>query len=462
MVSLVLVRTADAPTRDWFPFTPGESIMRCLLHLGMLLGGLALAPAGVVRAAEVAGTSPLPPVEALIAQLSDRSFRVREAAGRALEARGEESLPLLRKAAAGADPENRRRVEVLTQRIERSVLLAPKYISLVCKNTPICDVLADLSKQTGYQIQWQSNDSVRVTLNLPHATYWEVMDRLMLDVGCTMNIDEQHGVVFLAQQDTYSPYCFHSGPFRVMALNFSYNRYVNLMNVPRNGIDPNQQNDNLSFAFMVSSEPKVPLAGIGEPRLTKAEDENGQSLLARNNNEYAVRLYENGTFRRFELQAQAVMHKANKDATKARLIRGKLPVLLLASQKPEVTIEKIATLKKKQTVTGTTVELEVEDVQEQNKTYAMTVTIKRLGRNPDPDPNWINNVWQRLELLDAKGRKYQSQITNFINNSATMIQANFQFMPGTGEIGPAVKLVFNQWVTIPHEVEFEFRDVPLP
>jgi hypothetical protein len=436
--------------------------MRRLLYIGTLLGGLVLVPAGAVRAADVAGTSPLPPIEKLIAQLGDRNFRVREAAGRALEARGEESLPVLRKAGAGADPEIRRRVEVLTQRIERSVLLTPKHVSLVCKNTPVKEVVADLSKQTGYQIQWQGNDNARVTLNLPHATYWEAMDRLMLDTGCAMNIDDQHGAVFLNQQDTYSPYCYHSGPFRILALNFSYNRYVNLMNLPRNGIDPNQQNENLSFAFMVSSEPKVPLAGIGEPRLTKAEDENGQSLLARIDNEYGVRLYDNGTFRRFELQAQVAMHKTNKDATKARLIRGKLPVMLLASQRPEVTIEKIAALKKKQTVTGTTVELEVEDVQEQNKTYAMTLTIKRLGRNPDPDPNWVNNVWQRLELLDAKGRRYQSQITNFLNNSATMIQANFQFMPGNGEIGPPVKLVFNQWVTIPHEVEFEFRDVPLP
>jgi hypothetical protein len=436
--------------------------MRRLLHIGTLLGGLVLVHAGVVRAADVAGTSPLPPIEKLIAQLGDRNFRVREAAGRALEARGEESLPVLRKAAAGADPEIRRRVEVLSQRIERSVLLAPKHVSLVCKNTSVKEVVADLAKQTGYQIQWQGNDNARVTLNLPHATYWEAMDRLMLDTGCAMNVDDQHGTIFLNQQETYSPYSCHSGPFRILALNFSYNRYVNLMNLPRNGIDPNQQNENLSFAFMVSSEPKVPLAGIGEPRLTKAEDENGQSLLARVDNEYGVRLYDNGTFRRFELQAQVAMHKTNKDATKAKLIRGKLPVMLLASTRPEVTVEKIAALKKKQTFTGSTVELEVEDVQEQNKTYAMTLTIKRLGRNPDPDPNWVNNVWQRLELLDAKGRKYQSQITNFLNNSATMIQANFQFMPGTGEIGPPVKLVFNQWVTIPHEVEFEFRDVPLP
>ena len=436
--------------------------MRRLLHIGTVLGGLVLVPAGMVQAADFAGTSPLPPVETLIAQLGDRNFRVREAAGRALEARGEESLPLLRKAAAGADPEVRRRVEVLTQRIERSVLLAPKYVSIVCKNAPVKEVVADISKQTGYPIQWQGNDKVRVTLNFPHATYWEVMDRLMLDVGCAMNMDDQHGAVFLNQQDSYSPYYYHSGPFRVMALNFSYNRFVNLMNLPRNGIDPNQQGDNLSFAFMVTSEPKVPLAGIGEPRLTKAEDENGQSLLLHVDNEYGVRLYDNGIFRRFELQSQVAMHKTNKDATRAKLIRGKLPVMLLASSRPEVTVEKIAALKKKQTFTGTTVELDVEDVQEQNKTYAMTLTIKRLGRNPDPDPNWINNVWQRLELLDAKGRKYQSQITNFINNSATMIQASFQFMPGTGEIGPATKLVFNHWVTIPHEVEFEFRDVPLP
>src|SRR5580698_7777187 len=79
-----------------------------------------------VTPAETAGQKNLPPIESLIARLGDQNFRVRQAAGRELEDRGEEALPFLRKAFEDSDEEIRRRAEVLTQKIERTVLLSPK------------------------------------------------------------------------------------------------------------------------------------------------------------------------------------------------------------------------------------------------------------------------------------------------------------------------------------------------
>jgi hypothetical protein len=68
-----------------------------------------------------------------------------------------------------------------------------------------------------------------------------------------------------------------------------------------------------------------------------------------------------------------------------------------------------------------------------------------------------------MELFDAKGRKYQSQgVTNFLNNSPTAVHATYQFMPPNGGVGPPAKFVFNQWLTMSHELEFEFKDLPLP
>ena len=59
-------------------------------------------------------------IDTLIAQLGDKSFRVRQAAGKALAERGEEALPALRKALESKDEEVYRRAEVLTQQIERA------------------------------------------------------------------------------------------------------------------------------------------------------------------------------------------------------------------------------------------------------------------------------------------------------------------------------------------------------
>ena len=32
----------------------------------------------------------------------------------------------------------------------------------------------------------------------------------------------------------------------------------------------------------------------------------------------------------------------------------------------------------------------------------------------------------------------------------------------TAKLGPPVKMVVNEWLSITHEVTFEFKDVPLP
>src|SRR5262245_47416556 len=423
-----------------------------------LIGGLALAAVG----ADGPAKSPeKPSIEKLISELDDRSFRVREAAGRALEARGEEALPLLRKAIAAAEPEARRRVEVLTSRIERTALLSPKRVTLIAEDKPVKDVVAEISKQTGYKLQWQGDNRARMTIDWNNVTYWEAMEKVLLDAGASMNFDES-GNVHLYQQEVYSPYYSHSGPFRLQAVNFSFNKYINLMNLPRNGQNNDHQNGGLYFSFQVQAEPKAPLVGIGEARLIKAEDEHGASLVPVHNvNDYGVRYFDGGGFRNYQYQSQVNMAKPAKDATKAQILKGRLPVTLLSSVRPELTITKIAKGQKGQ---GVTVELELEEVAEQGKSYTLTMTVKRFDRNPEADPNWANYVWQRIELYDAKGKKYQSQgMNNFINGNPSSVQGSFQFAPPQdGRIGEAAKLVYNQWVTISHEVEFEFRDVPLP
>src|SRR5262245_34548601 len=109
--------------------------MRHLLS-GLALIGLAAFPSDST-AAEKAGDTPGVPIEDLIAKLGDKNFRIRQAAGKALEERGEEALPVLRQALGNDDEEIRRRVEVLTQKIERSVLLTPKRVSISMKDRPI-------------------------------------------------------------------------------------------------------------------------------------------------------------------------------------------------------------------------------------------------------------------------------------------------------------------------------------
>ncbi|MFO0846258.1 MAG: hypothetical protein U0797_28410 [Gemmataceae bacterium] len=100
---------------------------------------------------------PLGPAELqrLTEQLGDRDYRARDAAERRLVAEGAAALPLLRKAMGHKDPEIRRRALRLVPGLEHAALVAPKRVTLAMHNQPISAVFAEISKQTGYQIQHQ-------------------------------------------------------------------------------------------------------------------------------------------------------------------------------------------------------------------------------------------------------------------------------------------------------------------
>ena len=110
----------------------------------------------------------------------------------------------------------------------------------------------------------------------------------------------------------------------------------------------------------------------------------------------------------------------------------------------------------------------------QKGVYVATFTAKRTTP-PDPNQNydytWSNSVWQRLELFDAKGNKYFCYgPTTQNNNGGTSVQMTVQFgpndrrtgQPGPIKLGPPVKFVMNDWITINQEVNFEFKGIPLP
>src|SRR5207302_7216677 len=104
---------------------------------------------------------------------------------------------------------------------------------------------------------------------------------------------------------------------------------------------------------------------------------------------------------------------------------------LLAGVVPEVVINDPLKTKAK-TVAGRTAEVVFDSLTEvagQKDHYTLTVTVKKLG-NQDPnniDYNWSNSVWQKLELLDAAGKKYSTYGPNAINNNGQSVQLTIQY-----------------------------------
>jgi hypothetical protein len=122
----------------------------------------------------------------LIKKLGSDSFDEREAATKALDAIGEPALEALKKAAKSDDAETQKRAEELvkniSKRVESARILAPTKVQLKFKDTPVKDALAELSKQSKYQVvAHDPNNKLgdrKVTLETGELSFWEAFDKL--------------------------------------------------------------------------------------------------------------------------------------------------------------------------------------------------------------------------------------------------------------------------------------------
>src|SRR5260370_800053 len=90
---------------------------------------------------------------ALLSRLRSDGFQVRQDAAAALDRLGAAALPALRAARKHLDPEVRRRVAellpLLESRVETARQLEAPPLRLHYHNTPLAEVLADLSRRSG-------------------------------------------------------------------------------------------------------------------------------------------------------------------------------------------------------------------------------------------------------------------------------------------------------------------------
>src|SRR5438132_4953228 len=127
---------------------------------------------------------PPPTIDQLIEQLGSREFKTREAAAKALTLRGEEALPAMRKSLHHPDPEVRKRLEQLVVDTERSVLLAPKRVTMKFDGA-LKDALAELTQLSGYLLDLQPSGGQQqfVRIDAKDVTFWEAFDQLSHQAG---------------------------------------------------------------------------------------------------------------------------------------------------------------------------------------------------------------------------------------------------------------------------------------
>jgi hypothetical protein len=440
-------------------------------------------------------------VQALIEQLGDRDFRVREEAEKKLIAQGMPALPLLRKAMGHGDPEIRRRVMRLVPGLEHAALVAPKRITMTVKGLTLNTVLQRLSKESGYNINHMGGAPPMVvrggllgglipglgggpappkeptfSYNFVNEPFWDVLDRICQDANLTLQQGYGDEVIRL-YQGSYSPFTGRDGAFRYTAMNMQMYRNIELSAFNPKAGAASARSESLTFNIALFSEPRLPFLGIGEIRLDVAYDSERNSMIPKNVNDpngemmggpwgggfRMGRRYYGGGYKQMSIQSGFQIERISEKASTIKLIKGVAPVTLLVEQKPVMLTDDIMKAKGKKTTVGE-LEFNIESVTKKpNDQYEVKFSVTNKGNINDY--TWQNTLYQRLELQDAKGAKYQQWGSSWHGGGGNTASLTMTYNGAVGaqkKPGPPTKFVYQHWVTKQHDVYFEFKDVPLP
>jgi hypothetical protein len=435
----------------------------------------------VVTAAKAQSSSeqkPAPPadraLQQLVEQLGDPDYRKRDIAADLLKAEGVKALPVLRAALKDPDAEVRRRLMELIPSIETAAILAPKRVTLSVKDKPLKQIFDELTKQTAYKFEFhQNNPSAKYSFDFDNVTYWEALEQITKKTGQELQQGYGDDIVrfYYRGEGAGSPFTYRDDSFRFTATNFQLYKTLDLTQ-PGHGV--NARSENLTFMFAVQSEPKLPLLGVGEPRLTAAFDADKKSMLVPSNpgdpNEwegrrgYYVGRYGNGN-RMWYIQTQVNLVRVSEKTTSVKELRGTLPVTLLAEQKPHVVAEKLLKAKgAKATVGSTTIHIEEASAVANTNQIQVRLSFTEDTAGNQNDYSWQNSIYQRLEVQDEKGQKYQVYGQNWGHQTPTSMQITYTFAPmdPNKKSSADAKLVFYEWKVLQHQLNFEFKDLPLP
>ncbi len=402
-------------------------------------------------------------IEKYIAQLGDKQFQKRSQAKSMLEQLGPLALPHMKAALkTTTDAEVKRQLEAMIPALEHKQALEPSRLTMTFKDKPLKDVVKEIQKQTSYKIELVGGgrnggkEGEQLTsISWTKKSFWEAI----------LELSEQHGLLFqegwygadnmtirLMPGEMTNNFVHLDGPFRVTATGFYYNRSLNFNNRFRGAAAESQQvTESLQVNFSVSVEPRMPLLSVKQPIITEATDDAGQSLAL------PINPQENGYYHhgyRSYMHQVTSQLKPMSGAKKLKMLKGTIPVTLVAQTKPKITIEKLKDAKGKSFKEGNAT-INIEDVTSTGQN-GIKMTVTENVANAQNDYTWMNSIQQRIEVYDESGNKLQSQGGSWSMNGNNTIAGTFHFS------GVPAKLVYFEWITLSYQVPFSFAELPLP
>lgn len=413
---------------------------------------------------EIAPAVPPDRVKAAVAGLASSDFEVREKAHADILAMGEKGFSQLKRAQATVtDAEARRRLAVIVQKLDFDRLSTARKVTLVADRITAPNALRQIAHSAGYRFRADGlGDEIEKkkvhSFDLKDKPFWEATDAICNASGLGLQVDED-GTIRAFNQDAYNPNICYSGPFRIVANQIHASRYLQLSGLSRQAL-PTTSPESLSINLTVFAEPKTTIVATRGPTLIKLVDESGKNVPQPPIDQNTA-YYGGSGYKGFAQNLHLGFSRPAKDAVKLKEIRAKAQLIVLTETRPDTVVNDLPKAKGKK-YRGRSADVEITDVAVANDTATVTATITNPNGNPN-DYQWVNSLWQRFEVADAKGEKFTVNITSTSYNSAQQVTVTFQATPPDGiKCGPPATFTLVEWVTRSVDVEFAFKDVPLP
>jgi hypothetical protein len=447
------------------------------LPLRTVVSILLFAPAAVAgppsitpRTAEWIGIVALahPPaaIREAVARLAANDFPTREAGQRALEAMGpSRAAYFAAMRPTVTDPEARRRLDTVIQSMRWNHIGTARTLTVSATRISAPDALRLIANKAGYRmtIDPLGDDHDRKKLydfDFPSLSMWEAIDRVCNASGLAVTPDDD-GTLRVSYQDTYHPIAAYDGPFRFVPTQIYSGRYLQLGGLSRRQI-PARNVESLTLNLLLTAEPKSPIVGVRGCTLVKVIDQDGKELPQPPTDERASQYYGGQLYRSFQQNLNLSFQRPSVESTSLKSVRGKAHVTVLAETRPDVVVSDLMKAKGRK-FKGRSGSLEITDVVDQQPNPpALVIALAPANQTPQ-DYGWINSVGQKLEAKDAQGRPYAVTVnsTNFGSDGSCTLTVMLVPADGT-KPGPPATLVLHEWITRSMDLEFEFKDVPLP
>lgn len=430
----------------------------------------------------------------LVQRLASAVYSEREGAAHALDEMGRKALPALFRARSADDPEVRARSAALASSIQKRVLVEPTLVTLDFQDRPLAEIARSLGERSGMAILLVPDNqplwnSTRLTLvSDGPIPFWTALDRLCQ--AARLQVQPSPAPTFggaagmvgslrLVQGETAPSPTADDGPFRTILTGLQHHRDLTFARPIRldaaGPAKPNtfvgQISDQFQFSIQIAAEPRLLVSQNGILQIVQAIDEKGRSLAPaevpnlglRNNGYFGATAPMTG------LQIQASLTPPPLGTQTLRLLRGSVPVSV-ATPKPDPLVIKLADATGKSFQSEDS-SLTIDGVQFDPNAQRRTIdlTLKTNGTDgPElEDPFNIGGarspyvLQTRFDVVDAQGRSFRLLPSRSNVVDAQTVQLTLALMP-MGELGEPVELRFFDLVSTQTEIEFEFRDIPIP